>query len=36
MTIRPTNNGMGVIVVRIQIVGNDDALEAATGARGTS
>lgn len=36
VTIRPTNNGMGVIVVRIQIVGNDDALEAATGARGTS
>lgn len=35
VTIRPTNNGMGVIVVRRQIVGND-ALEAATGARGTS
>lgn len=35
MTIRPTNNGMGVIAVRRQIVGND-ALEAATGARGTS
>lgn len=36
VTIRPTNNRMGVIVVRRQIVGNDDVLEAATGARDTS
>lgn len=36
VTIRPTSNGMGVIVVRRQIVGNADILEAATGARGIS